>query len=189
MEPTRLAEGLRVLRSWGNPVELASNLRDCDGYLAGSDDARLDGLTDLLDRGVRTFIAARGGYGATRLMARLPWQTLVSEGVRFVGFSDLSAILNPLAPEVVQVHGPMVAAGLSRPANERRLQDLLCGRFVGQRLFSISDGMVVRHGRTDGRALGGNLSLLTVFDRYALGAEFRRRRSLSRRGRRVPVPA
>lgn len=162
VEPARLADGLKVLSSWGCPVESAANLRDREGYLAGSDEARLDGLTDLLDRGIRTFIAARGGFGVTRLMNRLPWTRLIDVQAQFIGFSDLSAILNPLASSVVQIHGPMAAAGLARPVNASRLRDVLLGRLAGQDLFSIPGGNVLRHGKAEGNALGGNLSLLSA---------------------------
>jgi len=158
----RLETGLEVLRSWGHPVELASNICHRSGYLSGMDDARLEGLVELLDRGVRTLIAARGGYGATRLLRRLPWQRLVSEGVRIVGFSDLPAVLNPLARTAVQVHGPMVAAGLDRATNARRLRRLLAGELVGTELFRIPVEKVVRPGRARGVTAGGNLSLLAA---------------------------
>ncbi len=161
VDSAKLDEGLSVLRSWGNPVLLASNLRGRENYLAGSDDDRLGGLLELLDRGVRTFIAARGGFGATRLLDRMPWERLIADEVRFVGFSDLTAILNPLASAVVQVHGPMAAAGLSRPANADRIRDVLSGRLAGRTLFSIPAGCVLRHGAAEGVALGGNLSLLS----------------------------
>lgn len=159
-DPTKLAEGLAVLRSWGHPVELAPNLDERTGYLAGSDDARLGGLVDLLDRGVRCFVAARGGFGVTRLLNRLPWRRLRDDGVRFVGLSDLTAVLNPLSRSVVQVHGPMVATGLARPANARRLEDLLRGRLTGRTLFRVPPSRVLRHGSAEGTVLGGNLSML-----------------------------
>ncbi len=162
VDPEQLAEGLKVLRSWGNPIELASNLRSRKYYLAGSDEARLNGLNKLLDRGVRTLVAARGGYGATRLMDRLPWARLIAEEVRFVGFSDLTALLNPLASSVVQVHGPMATAGLARPANAHRLHELLLGRLVGEALYRFPAERVLRHGRAEGRAMGGSLSLLSA---------------------------
>jgi len=161
VDPIRLDAGLAALRSWGHPVELASNLRDRDGYLAGSDDARLEGLAGLLERGVRTMIAARGGYGATRLLDRLPWPRLRDDGVRLVGFSDLTALLNPLSTTTAQVHGPMAAAGLDRPLNARRLDDVLSGRLVGRALFRVPPAAVARDGRASGIAVGGNLSLLT----------------------------
>lgn len=161
VDSVRLDAGVTALRSWGHPVELASNLRDRCGDLAGSDDARLNGLVGLLDRGVRTLIAARGGYGATRLLDRLPWPRMRDERVRLVGFSDLTALLNPLSSATVQVHGPMAAAGLDRPGNARRLHDVLFGRLVGETLFQAPPAVVVRHGRASGRSVGGNLSLLT----------------------------
>ncbi|MGD8440012.1 MAG: LD-carboxypeptidase [Holophagae bacterium] len=160
VDAVRLDSGVTALRSWSHPVELASNLRDRDGYLAGSDDARLGGLEELLDRGVRTLIAARGGYGATRLLDRLPWPRMRDERVRLIGFSDLTALLNPLSSSAVQVHGPMAAAGLDRPGNARRLHEVLIGRLVGETLFRVPPAAVVRHGRTSGIAVGGNLSLL-----------------------------
>lgn len=162
VDPASLAEGLEVLGSWGHPVETASNLRERDRYLAGSDEARLTGFLELLDRGIRTFFAARGGYGCTRLSDRLPWERLIADEVQIVGFSDLTAVLNPLASSVVQIHGPMVAGGLARKNNAGRLRDVLRGRLVGRTLFSIRGGSVLRHGSAEGVAVGGNLSLLSA---------------------------
>ncbi|MCU0304473.1 MAG: LD-carboxypeptidase [Thermoanaerobaculales bacterium] len=162
VDPVRLAEGLDVLRGWGRPVELAPNLNSRTGYLAGDDEARLGGLVDLLDRGVRTFVAARGGYGVTRLLDRLPWERLATDGIRLVGYSDLTALLGPLAVRTPQVHGPMVAAGLARPENDRRVRLLLDGELCGGTLFEIPARGVLRHGRAEGRAVGGNLTLIAA---------------------------
>jgi len=163
VDRARLREGLRTLRGWGHRVEEAPNLGSHDGYLAGSDAERIDGLEQVLDRGARWILAARGGYGTARLLAGLPWKRLVAESIRFVGFSDLTAILNPLrcAGGAVQVHGPMVAAGLDGRFNARRLLSVLRGELVGEVLFRFPEGSVIRHGRVCGPALGGNLTLLT----------------------------
>jgi len=161
VDPGRMEDGLQALRGWGHPVELASNLLFRDGFLAGSDDERLAGLDDLLDRGVRTFIAARGGYGVSRLLDRLPWDRLSAAEARFVGFSDLTALVNPLQRSG-QVHGPMVAAGLARGNNGDRLRNLLHGGLVGRPLFTFRDSQVLRPGAARGVSLGGNLSLMTA---------------------------
>ena len=161
VEPAVLAEGVDVLRGWENPIEFASNLRDRQGYLAGRDEDRLAGLTELLDGGVRTFVAARGGFGVTRILDRIPWRRLAESEAVFVGFSDLTALLNPLARRVVQVHGPMVAAGLHRTRNADRLSSLLRGELRGHRLFELPRRGVLRHGTVVGTVVGGNLSLLS----------------------------
>ena len=58
VDAAKLAAGLEALRAWGHPVIEAPNLRSRSGYLAGTDEERVDGLLWVLDRGVRTVIAA-----------------------------------------------------------------------------------------------------------------------------------
>ncbi len=164
VDPQRLEEGIRRLRSWGNPVLCARNLTSSSGYLAGGDEERLRGLEDVLAGGARVIVAARGGYGATRLLRSMPWPELEREGACLVGFSDLTALLNPLAARGggVQVHGPMVAAGLARRDNAERLGSLLRSEPVDRPLFVFGESQVVRHGRASGRSVGGNLAVLTA---------------------------
>lgn len=164
VDAAKLKAGIDVLRQWGHPIVEASNLHREESYLAGGDDERLAGIEEVVDRGARCLIAARGGYGAGRLLGHLPWQRLAEKGVRIVGFSDLTAILNPLAVAggTPQVHGPMVAAGLARPHNARRLLSLLRGELVGEPLFRFSKGSIVRPGTVEGPALGGNLTVLST---------------------------
>ena len=163
VEEQRLEEGLAVLRGWGHPIVEASNLRRRESYLAGSDSERVAGVGEVLDAGARFIIAARGGYGASRIMPSMPWRRLIEEKACFVGFSDLTGILNPLVGRggAVQIHGPMVAAGLSRRHNGGRLGSALRGELFGEVLFQFPQRSVARHGRVSGRAMGGNLSLLT----------------------------
>jgi len=163
VDEAKLEGGLEVLRGWGHPIVEASNLRREELYLAGRDDERVAGVGEVLDAGVRWIVAARGGYGAARILDAMPWQRLRSRSAQFIGFSDLTAILNPLACDggAVQVHGPMVAAGLNGRHNADRLHALLRGELVGEVLFRFPRSSVVRAGRAEGRAIGGNLTLLT----------------------------
>jgi muramoyltetrapeptide carboxypeptidase len=162
VDRTRFKRGINLLRSWGHPIIEASNLRREQSYLAGDDAERLNGLEEVIDAGARCIIAARGGYGATRLLEKVRWRELTKRQVCLVGFSDLTAVLNPLASEgVPQVHGPMVASGFDVRYNAKRLRSLLRGELVGEALFRIPDGSVLRHGRASGKALGGNLTVLT----------------------------
>jgi muramoyltetrapeptide carboxypeptidase len=164
VESSRLEKGLATLRGWGNPVVEAPNLRATAGYLAGSDSERLAGLEWLLDQDVRIIVAARGGYGATRLFARLPWRRMAETGTSLVGFSDMTALLTPLhcAGGAVQIHGPMVAAGLDSPHNAERLRAVLQAELVGHSLFRYPARSVVAAGRVTGRSVGGNLSIITT---------------------------
>ena len=158
----RLARGLEALSATGHPLVVAPNVHAREGYLAGSDRARLEGLERVLDHGARVLVAARGGYGVSRLLDELPWDRLVREGVTFVGFSDLTAVMAPLQARggAVQVHGPMAGVGLDRQENLRRLMAVLRGEVPGRELFRFRESSVVRPGRASGHSVGGNLTVL-----------------------------
>ncbi|MDX2438580.1 MAG: LD-carboxypeptidase [Acidobacteriota bacterium] len=164
VDPLKLEAGLATLRGWGHPIVEAANLRHEDGYLAGSDEARLAGLEAVLAEGVRWIVAARGGFGSTRLLPSISLELLRNRGVSLIGFSDLTAFLNPLSQNggAVQIHGPMVAAGLARPHNAKRLRAILTGDVTGGVLFRFPASSVVRQGQAVGTTLGGNLTLLTT---------------------------
>lgn len=84
---------------------------------AGSDNERLRWLVETIeDRSVDIAIAQRGGYGATRLLPRIPFAAMaaaVARGVRFVGHSDFTAIsLGLLATTgAISFAGPMASFG------------------------------------------------------------------------------
>jgi len=164
-DPEKLECGLAILREWDRPVIEAPNLRQCSDYLAGPDDRRVEGLQALLDQGVRVIWAVRGGYGMTRVLDRLPWEQMVEANVMLIGYSDATALLNPLALRggVVQVHGPVVTELSKWDAPDFvRMRALLEGRLLDSRLFDIEGPQIVRPGRAVGKALGGNLSLLAA---------------------------
>ena len=68
------------------------------GYLAGDDPARARHLTQLMhDPSVGAVLCARGGFGSSRLLPLLDLGLLAASQKLLVGFSDLTALLNPLA--------------------------------------------------------------------------------------------
>lgn len=164
-DPEKLERGLATLRMWGRDIVEAPNLRERFDYLAGSDEMRVEGLQFLLNQGIRVIWVARGGYGITRILDLLPWTRMAEAGVMFVGYSDATALLTPLALRtgVVQVHGPVVTelTGWEAP-NFVRARSLLEGRLCGARLFGLEQQHVVRPGRAVGKSLGGSLSLLAA---------------------------
>ncbi len=175
-DPEKLELGLANLRSWNRPILEASNLRLASEYLAGEDDCRIEGLNELLDQGIRVMWMARGGYGITRILDRLPWKRLIEAEAVFIGYSDATPLLNSLASrgETVQIHGPVVTelSDWNAP-NFVRVRALLEGELRGAPLFAIGDLNVVRPGRAVGKALGGNLSLLAAVAGTSWAPDFR----------------
>ena len=97
-------------------------------YLAGDDGRRLDELAAALaDDEVRAVFAARGGYGAMRLLARLAPKLAGLRPRAVVGFSDITALHGALqAAGWVSIHGPVVTQlGGQPPEVAERLFRLL----------------------------------------------------------------
>jgi len=129
------------------------------GYLAGDDARRLAELRDALaDREVRAIVAARGGYGATRIVDAVDWTKLRDDPKWIVGFSDVTALhVEAAAVGVASIHASMIATlGKRGDADRTEWLDFLRGSRRGE----WPDLEVVVAGRARGAAFGGNLALL-----------------------------
>ncbi len=153
--------GVEVLHRAGFAVKLSFNVRTKTGYLAGTDDARLSALLQLLDAGCRALWAVRGGYGVMRLLPSIPWEVLARWQGFVIGYSDLTAFHAAAMERLfyATVHGPMITS-LGRCAEATaRVLDLLQGNRPPV-LFRFSQRKVLRPGLATGFLMGGNLSLL-----------------------------
>ncbi len=143
-------------------VSLGAAARERAGFLAGADDARAADVTAALrDRSVRAVVAARGGYGATRLLdgSAGRWVTALRDDPKpLVGFSDITALHAVWSRAGVRsVHGTMVL-GLGRCGGDDELVAVLEGAvptpWTGLQAWSAGD--------VTGVAAGGNLALLAA---------------------------
>jgi muramoyltetrapeptide carboxypeptidase len=91
-------------------LDVRTSVLEKQGYLAGDDERRLAELVRALtEPGIRAVIAARGGYGATRITDRVPWAELARSPRWIVGFSDITAFhIEAARAGVATIHGPHV---------------------------------------------------------------------------------
>jgi len=160
----RLELGLAFLRDRGFEVRWDAAGFDSWRYLAGDDDRRrAEMAAAMLDPEVRCVWVARGGYGAMRLLPRLPWDDVPSPRW-LVGFSDATALheaWQTRGPGAGAVHGPNVVT-LGRVGGTDRDQTfgLLMGTLPAPALGA--QGLrSIRPGVAEGPLRGGNLSLVT----------------------------
>lgn len=128
------------------------------GYLAGDDDRRRDELrAALADPDVRALVVARGGFGATRIVADVDWSLLARDPKWIVGFSDVTALhVEATRVGVASLHAPMLAwLGADDVAREPWIAALEEGDFPAWNGLEV-----VRAGHVEGVAFGGNLALL-----------------------------
>jgi muramoyltetrapeptide carboxypeptidase len=162
VERADLEAGLAVLAELAPeaPVQVDAEVLTRTGYLAGDDGLRAAHLARLMTApGVGGVLAARGGFGASRLLPRLDLTALAAAGRLLMGFSDLTALLNALAARgLVAVHGPVVTQ-LPRlePASRRAVAALLAGRPEWPARLA---GRGLAPGRAAGALWGGNLTML-----------------------------
>lgn len=146
-------------------IVVTSKIFERRGYLAGDDRRRAAELAHAMTaQEVRAVVAARGGYGATRILEDLPWEAFVKSPKWLVGFSDVTALhLRASALGIASVHGPHVT-GLGRALPETRFA-MLRALEQPNAAFSFSQLTAIRPGAAEGTVLGGNLSLF-----YAMAA-------------------
>ncbi len=155
-----LFQGVALLRQ-RYEVSYDRSLLERTGYLSGNDERRLSELRKAVeDPQVDALFAARGGYGATRLLPGLGVAAVAARGPLLIGFSDITALHAVWArANVGSVHGPMLAA-LGR-GSEAQLARLLA-TIEGEPPAELTGLTTIGAGRAVGPLLGGNLAVLTA---------------------------
>ena len=159
----RFDRGLRVLRRLvGKNLVVAEQVSRQAGFFAGTDDERRDALQAALAAPhTAAVFAARGGYGVTRLLARLDPAPLREHPKLVVGFSDVTALLCWVATAagLRALHGPVVTQlGALGPDDLDRLGAWLAGGVPPP--LSAQEGTCIAGGTVEGPLLPGNLEVL-----------------------------
>ncbi len=160
----KVEEGKALIRQQGwVPVD-RRDTATARGYLAGPDASRAADLAAALsDPSIRAVWAARGGYGAMRILSDVPWARLTQDPKWLIGFSDATA-LHAAANRhgVASVHGPLVSTlPDTSPEARKALWALLKGSPPPEE-HVFTDMTGISGGTAEGRLVGGNLSLLTA---------------------------
>lgn len=160
-----LQRGVDFLRAQGYRVALAPHVLCKDRVLAGTDAQRAQDVTAMFaDPAIKAIMAARGGYGAGRILPLLDYAALTATPKIFLGYSDLTFLLNALWERtgLICFHGPVVAKDLSHGIEgeaARHLRHLLGGELEG---FALEGRQTIHPGQAQGRLIGGCLSILVA---------------------------
>lgn len=152
---------IAVLNRWGLNVTLGKNLfSEKHNYMSGTDAERLNDFQEALDDpSIKAVICARGGYGTTRILDQLDFTVFTKEPKWICGFSDITALHLKLQTLNVQsIHGtmPVQFSNSSYHISAEQLRGVLFGESVTLTATSNHN----RSGKTEGKLIGGNLSLL-----------------------------
>lgn len=167
---TRAEELCRVL---GLVPVLMPHAGHRHGYLAGTDEARLEDLQRaLVDEGIAAIWAVRGGFGTTRILGRVDFSGLRDHPKVLLGFSDITTILLKAHADtgLVTFHAPVARNGLTPFAREHLERVLFNPTPAGKLSLPGPRGGVlvpreprvvtVVPGIAEGPLIGGNLTLI-----------------------------
>jgi muramoyltetrapeptide carboxypeptidase len=173
-----ILKAVRQIESLGLKVKLGKNLRAINGFLAGSDQQRLDDLHAMFaDPTVKAVWCVRGGYGCSRLLPQLDYKLIKRNPKILIGYSDITALMTAITRKtgLVTYHGPVGSSDFTDFTTKHLKAALLDGHpwLPIERPQMIPEGTVyepyvIRGGTAEGPLWGGNLSLLAA----ASGTEF-----------------
>ena len=161
--------GIRLFtEQWGLEVVEGKTLRTSFNQFSASDEDRLADMQQMLDDpSIKAIIAARGGYGCSRIVDTLNFDKFLQNPKWIVGFSDLTAFLaRTFQLGYASIHAPMAktitCAGAEMAAES--LRKMLFGELPG---YEVPVHHLNRAGQATAQVVGGNLCLLA----HMIGSE------------------
>ncbi len=153
--------GVASLKKLGFDVHIPNGITSSYRYFAGTDRQRADVLNSLFaDPKVKGIIAARGGFGAMRLLPLLDWDIIAKNPKLFMGFSDPTALICSLVSRagICALHSPnLVSLGQADKKTLHSFAKTVTGSFTR---MDLPSGQVLAGGGAAGRLSGGNLATL-----------------------------
>jgi muramoyltetrapeptide carboxypeptidase len=161
-----LEQGIVFLEQLGLNVKVGKNVSRINGYLAGSDQERLNDLHEMFrDPEVKAVICACGGYGTGRIAAKIDYEIIKNNPKIFWGYSDITFLHTAIRQQtgLVTFHGPMLGSDIGKsdthPLSKQGFRQLFEPTpLVYTEQFSRLEVLV--EGAASGELIGGNLSLL-----------------------------
>jgi muramoyltetrapeptide carboxypeptidase len=175
-ETDRIELAIETVQSLGFGVRQSQHLRQRHGYFAGDDRQRAADLNAFFaDDTIDGMICLTGGWGSSRTLPYLDFSVIRSHPKVFMGYSDITALLNGIHAHtgLVTFHGPLADQTFTPYTLEAFTQVVMQAQanihLGAPPPFESRPGQVARQdrvwpivgGKGRGRLLGGNLTLLS----------------------------
>jgi muramoyltetrapeptide carboxypeptidase len=164
----KIIKGAEYIEKLGYRVKLGKHIRNQYGFLAGTDKERASDFNGMVhDKNVKAIFSIRGGYGTPRLLQMIDYRGLKKNPKIIVGYSDITALQLAIFRKIglVTFSGPMTGVEMWKeidPYTEENFwRQITSSKKIG--LLKNPDDeplRILNSGRTQGRLLGGNFSLL-----------------------------
>lgn len=162
--------GIKYIESLGYKTIVGKNVGKVRGYLAGTDEERIDDIHQMFgDKNVKAIFCLRGGYGAFRLLDKIDYKLIQKNPKIFVGFSEITALQMAFLKKsnLISFAGPMVVPNFSSEIDtftEERFWRSITSTASRERIQISAKQQLskIKIGQTTGRLIGGNLSVFSA---------------------------
>ncbi len=169
-----IAKAVSNLQNLGFKTKLGKNVAAINGYLAGTDEQRLEDLHwAFSDKEIDAVWCVRGGYGAGRLLPKVDFNLIKKNPKIFIGYSDITALHVAIHQRtgLITFHGPVGTSEYS-DFTKPHVWDILTNPTPQYLLSNANENLnnpsnlfkteVILAGKCTGKLIGGNLSLLSA---------------------------
>lgn len=169
-ELTRVEAGVKYLESMGYRVKVGANVGKNHGYLAGTDQERVDDLHAMFkDKNIKAIFTLRGGYGAFRLLDKIDYRLIRNNPKIFVGYSEITSLQMAFLEKagLITFAGPMVTVDLynevSPYTEENFWATITSNKKLGKLQYPEDQKLpYLQKGMAAGRLIGGNLAVFAA---------------------------
>lgn len=169
----QLATAISRVEKAGYIAVPAEGITDRLGYLAGSDEGRARQINALFaDKSIKAILAARGGFGCTRILDKIDYELIKQNPKIIGGYSDLTALICAINKKtgLVTFHSSMLVPEETEYSkismwnlfeNGTKNYRITCEETRKQKKdISSQEPTVLKSGKCRGTLFGGNLTLL-----------------------------
>ena len=153
---------IQTLEKWGYQVKLGKTVGAKKDSFSGTDIERAADLQTMFDDpSVKAILCARGGYGASRIIAAMNFKHFNEQPKWVIGFSDITVLHAAILKQnCMSIHGPMAAAFAKGEAGEPYIQSLKQVLEGEKTSYTIPAHSMNTLGNAKAELVGGNLCIL-----------------------------
>ena len=155
--------GIKLANHWGLVVFFGNHMLSQDHTFAGTDEQRTEDLQKALDNpSIKAIWAARGGYGAVRIIDDLDFSKFEDNPKWIIGYSDITVLHNKIHDLGFQsIHGQMpLTLDLEDSVQKPSIVSLHKALFGKKLSYKLDASEFNRLGESKGQVIGGNLSIV-----------------------------
>lgn len=161
-----IRHSVRMLKNLGCKVIVGDTIKNPKAHFRYFSDSEQSRATEFMsfveDSNVDAILCGRGGYGVMRILDLLDFEKIKANPKPIIGFSDITALLNPIyqLAGVVSFHGPVASSTFDSFTESMFKKVLFEGEIDKGVKVTHNTAEIINPGKATGKLVGGNLKMI-----------------------------